>query len=109
MDQQHEIERLVKLIPQRVNYNSDALLQISLPTNSIVKLDDAFEIIQTDAKDKGWKPENITIIRKSGYIVCEECKRVLHIHIATDDATYCMNCEHRKIKRLTRPDIHVVD
>ncbi|MHA2251304.1 MAG: hypothetical protein ACXAD7_13160 [Candidatus Kariarchaeaceae archaeon] len=109
MDQETELKNLIDHIPLQSNYSSNAQLQVSIPTNSEVSPSKALEILQNYAYNKGWRPDNITIIRTAGYIACEECKHFLHIHVATENAHYCTNCDHENKRRITAADVHIID
>lgn len=109
MDRETEIKELIEHIPLYSNYTSAAHLQISIPTNSLISPAKALEIVQNYAIKKGWSTENITIISKSGYISCENCKQSLHIHINIEGAAYCMNCEHHNSQRVPNAKVMVIE
>ncbi|MHA2254218.1 MAG: hypothetical protein ACXAD7_27975 [Candidatus Kariarchaeaceae archaeon] len=109
MDRDTEMRELTDRIPHQSNHDISALLQISLPTNSLISQDQALKIIQEEAYQKGWKPERIVIIRTGGYVKCNDCKKSLHIHVATENATYCMNCGHLNNSRITQANVHIIN
>lgn len=109
MDKEVEFENLIKSIPQFSDFGPDAELQISLPTTSHITLGDSFNIIHNQAHNLGWPVKNITIIKTGGYIICEECKNQMHIHIATPEKKYCMNCGHDKGRTATGSSMRVIE
>ena len=109
MDLNTEIRELTGRIPNQSKYDPSAQLQVSLPTNSLISPAKALQIIHEYAYHTGWEPERIAIIRIGGYIQCNDCKRSLHIHVATDNANYCMNCEHLNSRRVTYANVRIIE
>lgn len=109
MDKEVEYKALIDKIPKFSDYGSKAQLQISLPTTSHLSLGETFNIIHNQANKLGWPVENIAIIKTGGYIICEECKNQMHIHIATPEKKYCMNCGHDKGRTATPSTVRVVE
>jgi hypothetical protein len=108
VDRNTEMRELTDRIPDHSNYDTSAQLQISLPTNSLISPAKALQIIHENAYQKGWEPERITIIRTGGYVRCNDCKKSLHIHVATENANYCMNCEHLNNSRITQANVRII-
>ncbi|MHA2276012.1 MAG: hypothetical protein ACXAC2_09610 [Candidatus Kariarchaeaceae archaeon] len=109
MDKEVEYKTIINCIPTFSAYGSNAQLQISLPTTSHITLGEAFDIIHKHANNLGWPVKNIAIIKTGGYIICEECKNQMHIHIATPENKYCMNCGHDEGRTGTPASVRVVE
>lgn len=109
MDKEVEYQSLIDKIPNFVDYGAKAQLQISLPTTSHITLGEVFNLIHDQATTLGWPIENIAIIKTAGYIICEECNNQMHIHIATPEKKYCMNCGHDSGRSATASSVRVIE
>ena len=109
MPHSKEFDRLIESIPKRTDYGESAELHICLPTNSNISPAETIEVIQRNAHKMGWVPDKISVIKTGGYIICDKCKGVLHLHVATKEAHYCMNCGHDNYRRSSKAKIRVID
>lgn len=102
-----ELQNVINHIPKHSQF-PNGKLQISLPTTSRLKPGDILKVVNDDAVTKGWDVDEITIIRKSGYIACSECKKALHVHISSPDEIRCMNCKNENTKRTTA-EVNIIE
>ena len=109
MDKEIEYNELIESIPKFLDYGLNAQLQISLPTTSHITLGETISIIQNQARELGWPVENISVVKVSGYIICEECRKQAHIHISTPEKKYCMNCGHDGKRTATSAQVRVIE
>lgn len=106
MSKEIEIQNLIEYIPNHSDYQK-AKLQISLPTSSSILPSDALKIINEHAVGKGWSIDDITVIKKSGYIACSDCNKSIHIHVTSGQDIHCMNCGQENVKR-TQASVNIV-
>jgi len=93
-----ELEKLIADIPSHRAHPA-ATLEITLPTSSSIKVAEVLNLINDQAILKGWTADEITVIRTSGYVICDDCKRVLHLHVVTPDHLICMSCDGKHIHK----------
>jgi len=101
-----ELQNLINHIPWKRDYPG-AELMITLPTTSKVTPARALEVVHQYALPKGWKIEEITIMKRAGYIACDDCHRSIHIHISHEGSITCLNCEGKNI-HYSQAEVNIV-